>query len=97
LHELVFAGVTPDLTLLLDLPAEMGLARARLQLKKGGRPTAESRFEDEALAFHQRVREGYLQLARRAPERFHVIDAARDESRVKEDIRSAVELRLRHL
>jgi dTMP kinase len=90
LHELVFADVTPDLTLLLDLPAEVGLARARRQLEKGGRATAESRFEDEALAFHQRVREGYLQLARQAPVRFRVIDAARDESRVKEDIRSVV-------
>ncbi len=91
LHELVFADVTPDLTLLLDLPAEVGLARARRQLEKGDRPTAESRFEDEALAFHQRVREGYLQLARQAPGRFRVIDAARDESRVREDIRSVVE------
>jgi dTMP kinase len=91
LHEIVFADVTPDLTLLLDLPAEVGLARARRQLEKGGRPTAESRFEDEALAFHQRVREGYLQLARKAPERFCVIDAARDESQVREDIRTVVE------
>jgi dTMP kinase len=91
LHQMVFAGVTPELTLLLDLPPELGLARARRQLAKGGRAAAESRFEDEALAFHQRVREGYLQLARQAPARFRVIDAARDERRVQEDIRAAVE------
>jgi dTMP kinase len=91
LHQMVFAGVTPELTLLLDLPPELGLARARRQLTKGGRAAAESRFEDEALAFHQRVREGYLQLARQAPARFRVIDAARDERRVQEDIRAAVE------
>jgi len=92
LHALVFAGLTPDLTLLLDLPPEVGLARARRQLEKGARSAQESRFEDEALAFHQRVRDGYLELARRQSDRFRVIDAAQDETRVREDIRSAVEM-----
>lgn len=92
LHALVFAGLTPDLTLLLDLPPEVGLARARRQLEKGARSARESRFEDETLSFHQRVRDGYLELARRQPERFRVIDAAQDEPRVKEEIRSAVEV-----
>lgn len=91
LHALMFAGLQPDLTLLLDLPAEAGLARARRQLEKGARASQESRFEDETLAFHQRVREGYLDLARRKPERFRVIDAAQDESRVRAAIRSVVE------
>ena len=91
LHALVFAGLQPDLTLLLDLPAAVGLARARRQLEKGVRSTQESRFEDETLAFHQRVREGYLALARQKPERFRVIDAAQAEGRVREDIRSVVE------
>jgi dTMP kinase len=91
LHDLVFAGLQPDLTLLLDLPAEVGLARARRQLEKGARSSQESRFEDETLVFHQRVREGYLELARRKPDRFRVIDAAQDTSRVREDIRSVVE------
>jgi len=92
LHALVFAGLTPDLTLLLDLPPEVGLARARRQLEKGARSAQESRFEDEALAFHQRVRDGYLELARGQSDRFRVIDAAQDETRVREDIRSAVEM-----
>jgi dTMP kinase len=91
LHALVFAGLTPDLTLLLDLPPEVGLGRARRQLEKGARSAQESRFEDETLAFHQRVREGYLQLARRQPERFRLINAAQDETRVRAEIRSAVE------
>lgn len=91
LHDLVFAGLQPDLTLLLDLPAEVGLARARRQLEKGARSSQESRFEDETLTFHQRVRAGYLELARRKPERFRVIDADQDASRVREDIRSTVE------
>jgi dTMP kinase len=97
LHALVFAGLQPDLTLLLDLPAEVGLARARRQLERGARSSQESRFEDETLTFHQRVRAGYLELARRKPERFRVIDAAQDESRVRADIRSAVEAFLKQL
>jgi dTMP kinase len=91
LHELVFPGLTPDLTLLLDLPPEVGLVRARRQLEKGGRSAQESRFENEHLDFHRRVREGYLELARQEPERFRLIDAAQDEDRVREDIRVAVE------
>mgnify|MGYP001766925426 CR=1 FL=1 len=91
LHALVFAGLKPDLTLLLDLPPEAGLARARHQLERGGRVRGESRFEAEALAFHQRVRMGYLALADREPERFRVIDASRDEDRVRTDLLAAVE------
>jgi dTMP kinase len=96
LHDLVFAGLQPDLTLLLDLPPEVGLARARRQLEKGVRPRRESRFEDETLAFHQRVREGYLSLAHQEPGRFRVIDAGRDEQRVRQDIQTAVELFLKN-
>ena len=91
LHELMFDGLAPDLTLLLDLPVETGLARARRQLDKGARSRRESRFEDEALLFHERVRAGYLALARQHPERFRVIDAAADEIRVQAEISRAVE------
>jgi dTMP kinase len=91
LHELALGDLTPDLTLLLDLPVEDGLARARAQLDQGGRADSESRFEAESLEFHRRVRAGYLALAQQAPGRFRVIDAARDEDRVRQDIRTAVE------
>jgi len=91
LHDLVFDGLRPDLTLLLDLPPEVGLARARRQLEKGVRSKRESRFEDETLVFHQRVREGYLALAHQEPGRFRVIDAGQDELRVWKDIQAAVE------
>ncbi len=67
----VHGGLAPDCTLLLDLPVSVGLARARR------RATGEAdRFEAETQAFFEKVRAGYLELARRAPERFHVIDAA---------------------
>jgi len=67
----VHGGLAPDCTLLLDLPVSVGLARAR------GRATGESdRFEAETQSFFEKVRAGYLALARREPGRFHVIDAA---------------------
>lgn len=67
----VHGGLAPDCTLLLDLPVSVGLARAR------GRAAGSSdRFEAETQAFFERVRAGYLELARREPGRFHVIDAA---------------------
>jgi dTMP kinase len=67
-------GLTPDLTILLDVPPEAGLAR-----KHGERP---DRFEAEAAAFHRRVREGYLKLAKQEPKRWLVIDATQAKDKV---------------
>ena len=69
LHELATGGLRPELTLLLDLSAETGLARAR----KRGRS---DRIEQEAIDFHERVRAAFLELAQREPERITIIDAA---------------------
>jgi dTMP kinase len=69
LSHLAHPGLNPDRTLLLDLPPEVGLARAR-QRKAGG-----DRFEDEALAFFTKVRARYLELAAREPQRIWVLDA----------------------
>lgn len=68
LSEVAHPGLTPDLTLLLDLEPAVGLHRAR------GRGDGGDRFEDEALAFFDRVRRGYLQLAQAEPTRFQVLD-----------------------
>jgi dTMP kinase len=86
LHSLLFAGLTPDLTILLDLPPAIGLKRAWKQLNSGKRFSGESRFEEETLAFHERVRAGYLGLARLEPDRIRVIDATWDENRVRKEI-----------
>ena len=91
LHRLVLGGLRPQRTLLLDLPPEVGLSRARGQLAKGARALTESRFEHEAIEFHRRVREGYLNLARQEPDRFRILDAALDEERVQAEIRTAVD------
>ncbi len=73
-------ALTPDLTLLFDLPEEVGLARARS--RNAGATTDEGRFEAEDLRFHRRVREGYLALAVAEPQRFAVVDAQGTEDEV---------------
>jgi len=67
----VHGGLEPDCTLLLDLPVSVGLARARAR-----ETGAADRFEAENVAFFERIRSGYLELARRNPQRFHLIDAS---------------------
>ncbi|MBF0214257.1 MAG: dTMP kinase, partial [Magnetococcales bacterium] len=62
--------IVPDRVLLLDLPPEVGLARARARAGGG----EASRFEQELLSFHRRVRQGFLELAQAEPERIRVID-----------------------
>ncbi len=82
-------GLSPDMTLLLDYPAEEGLQRARAR-NRFGNLESEGRFELEALSFHQRIRQGYLNLAAQE-ERFHIIDALGSEDIVAERIASAVD------
>jgi dTMP kinase len=77
----------PDRTLLLDLPVEA--AEGRAATRKPGR--AWDRFEAEARAFHERVRDGYLKLAKAEPRRFAVIPADRDVEAVAADVWHEVE------
>jgi len=86
LHGLAFADYKPELTFLLDLPPETGLGRAWRQIENGQRTGTETRFEEEALSFHGRVRDGYLALARREHRRFKIIDASGPQERVEKEI-----------
>jgi dTMP kinase len=86
IHCLLFENLKPDLTILLDLPVEMGLARAWKQIDKGTRNYEETRFEEETLTFHKKVCFGYLEIARLEPERFCIIDASEKEQDVQEEI-----------
>lgn len=79
LEHWVQRDLRPDLTLLLDLPVRQGLARA-------GRRGLADRFESETVAFFERIRRSYLELAERDSERYRVIDAGRDIEAVWEDI-----------
>jgi dTMP kinase len=90
LHRLACRGLMPDLTLLLDVAPEVGLARAWKRIDSDAAQVQESRFEKETLAFHQRVREGYLELARKEPDRFVRIDAAEEEGRVGAQIENVL-------
>ena len=76
-------GLVPDLTVLLDLPPETGLARAR------GRAAAD-RIEAESLDFHERVRQTFLELAATEPHRYLVLDATRRPEEIAADVRDAV-------
>jgi dTMP kinase len=71
-------GLTPDLTILLDLPVEKGLARKEKE--------SHDRFEREDIGFHEKVRQGYLKLAAKEPERWLVINAEQDKEKIAEII-----------
>jgi dTMP kinase len=90
-HELYCRGLRPDLTLLLDCPVELGLSRSRARNSAAGIQQAEGRFEDKEIAFHDRVRQGYLALARQEPRRFHIVDGAAAIQQMQDEIRARVE------
>lgn len=73
LNQVVTARLVPDLTLLLDLPVEAGLARVASRKTLVGE--SESRIDDEKVSFHQSVRRGFHRIAELEPERVRVIDA----------------------
>jgi len=93
LNHLAIDGVRPDVTVLLDCPVEVGLARAmaRINSSHGAR---EERFELEAMEFHQRVRDGYLQLAASEPDRFVIVDGAAGVEETAVAIEAAVVKRI---
>lgn len=83
-------GLEPDLTVLLDLPVEIGLARARGR-DRGAAARDQGRFEAETLAFHRRVRREFRARARRFPERIRRIDATREVAAVERGVNRAVD------
>lgn len=85
----------PHLTIILDVPAEIGLRRVAGRLAMaGGEP---DRFESDALALHERRRQAYLAIAEREPNRCVIVDATRSEDEVAEAIWRAVATRLLNL
>jgi dTMP kinase len=88
LHRMIAGDFAPDLTLIFDLPVELGIRRAM------ARPGGENRFERMDPAFHERLRQGFLEIARREPERCVVIDAEPDPATVNRAVLAAVGNRL---
>lgn len=89
-NEVATMGLTPDLTLLIDVDPEVGLARARRARGKEGTPGRGDRMEQEGLEFHRSVREGFLQLAREEPSRFVIVDGTRPADEVHSVLAAAV-------
>ncbi len=87
LHLLATGGLSPNLTILIDLPAEDGLARAT-------RYRASDRIELESIEFHRRVRQGYLRLADEYPDRVRRVDGMQPLDAVAREIASTVDARL---
>lgn len=81
-------GLKPDLTLLLDVPIDEGFRRKR------GNSVEWNRLDAYAEAFHERVRQGYLALAKEEPDRWMIIDATKDRGKVLEAMQKAVLNRL---
>jgi dTMP kinase len=88
LYRQLFANTAPDLTLLLDLPPSVGLARTNT---RGN--TAESRFEGMDISFHESLRTGFLSLAKANPSRIQTVDATQDAATVHAAIIAAVNVR----
>jgi dTMP kinase len=84
----ILQEVRPDLTLIFDFPTEVGLTRA------ASRAGAEMRFESKGVAFHERLREAFLEIARAEPERCAVIDASGSMDEVEQGVWAAVQARL---
>ena len=90
LNHLSSRGIKPDVTFLLDCPSDVGLKRA-LKRNRTLKQEKEERFEKEKIQFHQRVRKGYLAIAKKEPRRVKVIDTRQGEDKVFEKIRKNVD------
>ena len=89
LYESAVGDFRPDLTIILDLPVEVGLARA------AARRGTENRYESLPREFHDRVRAGFLEIAKRDPARCVVVDAGRDIEKIAIEIALIVDKRLK--
>lgn len=94
LDRIVTAGIRPNLTILFDIDPSLGVARARGRNNSRGLET-EARFENEELAFHDRVRRGYLALAAQEPDRIRVVDGLGSLDAVQERVRTIADEMLR--
>lgn len=92
LNILAAGDTKPQMTILFDCPVEVGLSRAVSPLDAQG--IQEDRFELESRSFHQRVRDGYAEIARQEPDRIIVISADRDLEAVADDVFHAVTPRI---
>jgi dTMP kinase len=86
LNKMATQGIWPRLSILLDCPVEVGLDRARQRIMETSLEGREDRFEQQDLAFHQKVREGYLKIASQDPDRFIILDATLEQEQLHQEI-----------
>jgi len=84
-NDVADGGMRPDLTFLLDCPVAVGLGRTSRRASVEGHPP-EDRFERETIGFHEKIRAGFLAMARAEPARFRVIDASRSADEMAREI-----------
>ena len=102
LNDIASWGIVPDLTFLLDCPVEIGSSRTRQRFQTASSvtraPDAEpeglDRFERERLDFHEKVRQGFLEIARAEKDRFVILDARQSVAQLHDEIKRVVEERL---
>ena len=94
LNDIASQGIKPDLTLLFDCPVEIGLSRTAQRQSKTTLERSEDRFEREKIEFHERIRAGFLELARAEPPRFRIIDAAGSVEEVAQEIKNIIDREL---
>lgn len=85
LHRLILDGFEPSLTLILDLPVMTGLERSLARLAREGQ-NAEDRYENMDMAFHERMRQGFIDIAANDPRRCKIIDANQNSQAVSDAI-----------
>lgn len=94
-HEIFVENVKPDLTLLLDCPVDIGLRRSRERNVLEGKEKEEGRFEDKVMDFHCRVRDGYLEIAKKDPQTIKRVDASQSIEMIHKNICDHFESRLK--
>ncbi|MFQ6003260.1 MAG: dTMP kinase, partial [Candidatus Zixiibacteriota bacterium] len=87
LNQVSSSGLSPDLTILLDVPVEISLKRKTKENKK----KTVDRLEKEKFEFHQRVRDGYLKIAEKNKKRIKIIDGRKDQEKTWEKVKSSVD------
>ena len=94
LERVIVGDTMPDLTFILDVPAEQGMQRTAKRRDKPGGPETSDRFEAEAIEFHEKLRDGFLTLAANEPARCVLIDATLPKEQVADQIWRVVNDRL---
>lgn len=94
IHRIATEGIWPGLTILIDLPTKIGLMRANKRNALDPTALGLDRFEREQLSFHERVRLGYLEIAKKEPNRIAVVNGEQSVEELHKEILTAIKARL---